>query len=29
VAKALNALGVEIRNFNFEKNGMQTWRYLQ
>jgi D-glycero-alpha-D-manno-heptose-7-phosphate kinase len=28
VAKALSALGVEIRNFNFEKNGMQTWRYL-
>jgi D-glycero-alpha-D-manno-heptose-7-phosphate kinase len=28
VAKALNALGVEIRNFNFEKNGVQTWRYL-
>jgi D-glycero-alpha-D-manno-heptose-7-phosphate kinase len=28
VAEALSALGVEIRHFNFEKNGMQTWRYL-
>jgi D-glycero-alpha-D-manno-heptose-7-phosphate kinase len=28
VAKALSDLGAEIKTFNFEKNGMQTWRYL-
>lgn len=27
VANSLAKLGVEVQNFSFEKNGLQTWRY--
>jgi D-glycero-alpha-D-manno-heptose-7-phosphate kinase len=29
VANELEKLGVEIMNYNFDKSGLQTWRYIQ
>jgi D-glycero-alpha-D-manno-heptose-7-phosphate kinase len=28
VANELTKLGVDIVNYNFEKHGLQTWRYI-
>ncbi len=29
VAKALTTMGVDVMNYNFDKYGLQTWRYYQ